>query len=69
MAVDELHDDVVGADVEDLADVGVVERRDGAGFAAETLAEDLAGGFDGDDAVEAGVAGLPDLTHAAGAEG
>ena len=66
---DVLHHEVVGTDVEDLAYVGVVQSRDGAGFAFEAFAEDFAGGFDGDYAVETGVAGLPDFSHATGADG
>ena len=38
-AFDELHDEVVGSDVEQGADVGVVERGDGLGLALEPLAE------------------------------
>ena len=61
------------ADIEELADVRVIERRDGVGFAFETRAavriarKFFAQDLDGDDAIEPGVAGFVDLTHAPGA--
>ena len=64
-SVDQFHDEVVGADVLELADVGVVEGGDGAGFALEALSEFGFGGFDGYGAVETGVAGFVDFAHAA----
>ena len=63
------------ADVVERADVRVVQRGDGAGLALEPLLQvrigrDMLGQhLDGDGAVQAGVGGLVDLTHAAGAEG
>ena len=51
----------------------VVQRRDGSGFAIEPLAQIGIGGdvrgqdLDGDRAIEAGIARLVDLAHAAGA--
>ncbi len=66
---------VLLADVVERADVRMVELRDRAGFAVEPLAELRISGegfgqdLDGDDAIEARVAGLVDLAHAAGAEG
>ena len=41
LALDELHDEVVGADVIERADVWVVERGHGAGLALEPFAERL----------------------------
>ena len=67
-ALDVLHDEVIGADVVELADVGVIEGGDGAGFAIEAFGELVFGDFEGDDAVEAGIAGFPDFSHASGAE-
>ena len=62
---------VVRADVVERADVRVRERGDRAGLALEAHAAVRIGAqfggedLDGDRAVEAGVAGLVDLTHAA----
>ena len=61
-------------DVVQRADVRMVERRDGARFALEALAELGIGGecvgqdLDRDDAIEPRVARLVDLAHAAGAD-
>jgi hypothetical protein len=65
----ELHDQIIGADVVELADSGVVQRGDGAGLALESLGELLLQDLDGDDAIEAGIAGLVDVAHATGADG
>ena len=46
----------------------MVQRGDGAGFAVEAFCELLLCHFDGDDAVEAGVAGAVDFAHSAGAD-
>ena len=76
-AFEEFADDVLLADLDaeivDGDDVGVIERGDGAGFALEAAAEIggcavFAQNFDGDIAVEAGVAGAVDLAHAADPE-
>ncbi len=54
--------------------VGMIESSDGTGFlleAAQTVSVRRKGrgkNFDGDDAIEAGVAGAIDLAHTAGAE-
>ena len=69
LAFDVFHHQVIGADVVDLADVGMVERGDGFGFALEAFGELGGGDFDGDVAVEAGVVGAVDFAHAAGADG
>ena len=63
------------AHVVQRADVGMIELRDRAGLAVEALAELRIGGervrenLDRDRAIEARVARLVDLAHAAGAEG
>ena len=67
-ALDVLHHQVVGADIVERADIGVIERCHGAGFTLEAVAEFGGGDFDGDGAVEARIAGLVDLAHAARSE-
>ena len=68
-------DSVLLADVIELADVGVIERRNGARLALETffgvalVGKMLRQNLDGDGSLQAGVAGAVDLTHAAGADG
>ena len=79
LALQILHDEEVRlafpANVEEHADVRVVQGGDGAGLTLESLLEiritgDMLGQhLDGDGAVEAGVGGLVDLAHAPGAEG
>ncbi|HTB13421.1 MAG TPA: hypothetical protein VK752_17690 [Bryobacteraceae bacterium] len=64
-----LHHDVVRPDVVDLADVRMIQRGDGAGFALKSFSEFFGGNFDGDDSVESGVAGFPHFAHPAGADG
>ena len=78
LAVEELHDQEVGAvlraDVVEMADVRMIQRGNGAGFALETLLEFGIGGemsgenLDGNGAIEARVFRAVDLAHAAGAE-
>ena len=46
-ALDVLHDEVIGTNVIEMADVGVVERGDGAGFLREALGELLPGNLNG----------------------
>ena len=67
-AFDQLHDEVIRADVVEVADVGMVQRGDGAGFTIEALGESFFGDFDGDFAAEARVVGAVDLAHPARAE-
>ena len=68
LALEVFEHQVVRADVVHLADVRVVERGDRVRLALEAL--EVLGGhlFDGDDAVEARVAGSIDFAHAAGAD-
>ena len=68
-ALDVLHHQVVRADVVQGADVGMVQRGHGVGFALEAFRKLLVGYLEGDDAVQPRVASFIDLTHAAGAEG
>ena len=55
-AIDEFHDQVIRADVIELTDMGMVQRRDGSGFIFESLRELGLRNFDGDNPIEAGVA-------------
>ena len=66
-AFHQLHHQVVGADIVERADIGVVQRRDEAHLAVESLAEALRSDFDRDVAAQPRIKGLVDLTHAAGA--
>jgi hypothetical protein len=67
--IHELHHQIIGADVVNLADVGMVQGGDGAGLAFEAVGEGGLRELDRDRAVETGIAGLPHLSHAARAEG
>jgi hypothetical protein len=64
---DQLHDEIVGADVVQRADVRVVERRDRPRLALEAVAEMLGGHLDRHVASETRVARAVHLTHSAGA--
>src|SRR5215471_6133516 len=68
LAVHQLHHNVVGADVIDLADVGMVERGYGFGFARKSIAELGSRGFDRDKPIEARISGTVDFAHTAFAE-
>src|SRR5262245_66030664 len=65
--IDELHHQVVAADVVQRADVRMIEARDRSGLTFDGRAGH-AKPLDGDDPVEPGVAGFPDVSHAAGAD-
>jgi hypothetical protein len=71
----EVADAVLLSDIMEGADVGMVQRRDGSGFAVETLpGVGILGklrrkNFDGNSAIQASVARAIDFTHAAGAYG
>ena len=60
---------VVRDDVVQRADVGMIQRGDGAGFALEALTETLHRNFDGNVAVQASIASPVHLTHPAPADG
>ena len=68
-ALDELHHQVIRTDVVELADIGMIQRRDGARFPLEALAEILVRNLDGDGAIEAHIARTIYLAHAARADG
>jgi hypothetical protein len=65
---DQLHHQIIGSDVEQGADVGVVQLRDHFGFACESLREFGVRGFDGDLAFDARIEGAVHLAHASCAQ-
>ena len=65
LAVNQLHHQVIGADIVHRADVGMIQRGDGTHFAVESLAEALRGHFDRDVTTQPGIERLVDLAHAA----
>ena len=65
----QFHDEIVGPDVEEGADVRMIQGRDGAGFALEALGELFSGNLDGDVAAQAGIARAVDFAHPAGSNG
>jgi hypothetical protein len=68
-ALDQLHHQVVLTDVVKGADVGMVQGRNGASFALETLAELLAADLDGHGAMKPGVARGIHIAHATRTDG
>ena len=64
-ALDVLHHQIVGAYIVHRANMGMIQRRDGAGLALEAVAESFLRNLDGNDAIEPRVTGLSHLTHAA----
>ena len=69
VAFDVLHHQIVGADVVDLADVGMIQRGDSLGFALEAFGKLRGRDFDGDVAIQARIVGAIHLAHAADAYG
>jgi|SRR5579864_4561549 len=67
--LDKLHDQIVRADVVNLANAGMFQRCNCLGFALEALTELQLGNLDGDEAIQTRVAGLVHLTHATRADG
>ena len=67
-AVEELHDQVVRPDVVELADVRVIERRNGARFALEAVAEFGGRLLDGDEPVQPRVTRFVHRAHSASPE-
>ncbi len=63
-----LHHEVVRTDVVDLANVGMIERRDRACLLLEPGAVVGLETLDGHHAFQPRVAGLPDLAHTSGAQ-
>ena len=62
-AVDVFHDEVIRPHVIEVAQVRMIQRRDGASLAFEAVAKLLGDQLDGDRPVQPRVAGLIDLTH------
>src|SRR6185369_3101848 len=65
----EFEHQIIRPDVENLADVGMIQGRDRAGFPFETCSVRLIDLLDSDNAIEPRVAGFPHLSHAASANG
>ena len=68
-ALDVLHDQVIGANVVKLTNIGMIERSHRSGFTFKSLAELGLGNFDGDDTIKPCVAGLVNLSHATRSNG
>ena len=68
LPLDELHHEVVGSDVVQRADIGMVQGRDGPHLALGSLAELLGGHLDGHVPTDAGITCAIHLAHAAGAD-
>jgi hypothetical protein len=66
--VNQFHDEIVRADVEQGADVGVVQRGDGIGFAPEAVGELGLRELNDNFAAEPRVPRAPDFAHAAFAD-
>src|SRR5215471_14228592 len=64
-----LHDEIIGPDVVKRADIRIIQRRNGSGFAIEALAELFLGNLYGDDTIQPCVTSLVHLAHTAGANG
>jgi hypothetical protein len=67
-ALHQFHYQVVGADIVERADIGMVQRGNGAGLALETVAEVRIGRFYGDGAPQPRIHRSKNLPHAAFAE-
>src|SRR5665213_3872808 len=67
-ALYQFHDEVIRPDVVEMANVGMVQRRDRAHFAVEAFVELYGGNLDRDIATHTRIAGAIDLAHAACAE-
>ena len=65
----QFHHQVIGADVVELADVGMIQRSHRVYFAREAVAEALGGDFDGHVAAHTGIVRAIDFAHASGADG
>jgi hypothetical protein len=68
LPLDELHHQVIGPDVVQRADVRVIERSHYSRLALEAFGEIFLGDLDCDDAIQASVARLVHLSHAARAD-
>ena len=68
-SIDVLHHQVARTDIEDLADVGVIQRRDQARLLLKAGFMTVLELLDRDDPFEARIAGSVDFAHAARADG
>ena len=64
-AFHEFHYDVVGTDVVERADMGMIQGRDRAGLPPKTVVKQLPGDFEGDRAAETRIGGAVYRAHAA----
>ncbi len=64
LPLDQFHDEVVRTDVEQRADIGMIQRGDGSGFAFESFAEPFRRRLDRYVATDPGVMGAIHLAHA-----
>ena len=69
LAVNQFHDEVIGPDIVQRANMWMVQRGDGVRFAFEPLGKLFGGNLDGDGAVETRVARLIHFSHTSCAEG
>ena len=69
IVINELHDEIIGINVEKRRDVGMIQLGNGAGFLLKAVRGGGLEELDSDGAVEAGIASFPHFTHAAPADG
>src|SRR5262245_37288076 len=62
---DQFEDEIVGTDIVNLANIGMIHRRDGADLALEAVAEALGGNLDRDIAPHTRITRAVHLPHAA----
>src|SRR5271166_3687509 len=67
-AVNKLHNQIIWADIVNLADVGMIQRCDGLGFPLETFAELRGGKLDRNVAIQSCIPGAINFTHSARAD-
>src|SRR5205085_2851065 len=67
-SLDQLHHQVVGTNIVNVADIRMIQRRDGMDFALEPIAEALSGSLDSHFAPHPWIAGAVHLAHAARAQ-
>src|SRR6266545_1247806 len=68
LPVNVLHDEVIGSDVVECANIRMIQVRDRPRLALEPVAEPLTAHFDGDSSSQTRVAGAIHLAHAARAQ-
>jgi hypothetical protein len=65
LALDEFHDEVIGPDVVESADIRMIERCDCPRFAFEAVCKSRLGNFDRDQPVHTRISGTINIAHAA----